>query len=119
MVLECHIFFLLILVRDNKKEKPRTDVARAELLLRGSDVLLVHFSAVRLPKLTRMGVFEERFLFYLKSPNVQSQLHSLVKLAETSEITILCVEETSEHCHRRLIAEACKEINPQLEVIIE
>jgi uncharacterized protein YeaO (DUF488 family) len=65
------------------------------------------------------GAFEERFLSYLKSPNVRSRLHSLVKLAETSDVTILCVEETPEHCHRRLIAEACKEINPQLEIIIE
>ena len=65
------------------------------------------------------SVFQERFEWYLESPKVQSALYSLAKLAERQDVTILCVEETPEHCHRRLVAEACKKINPALEVIIE
>ena len=64
-------------------------------------------------------VFEREFVRYLESPEVQSRLAHLIEISRISNVTILCVEETSEKCHRRLIAEACRKTDPSLEVIIE
>jgi len=48
----------------------------------------------------------------------QEYLDILVEMAQKHVVTILCWEETPEKCHRRLVAEACKQINSELEVII-
>lgn len=63
--------------------------------------------------------FEESFRKYLLLPRVELFLRHLVRYARTSFVTILCVEDSPEHCHRRLIAETCLAIDPSLEVIIE
>jgi len=63
--------------------------------------------------------FEWEFMRYLASPKIQPALCSLARAARQFDITILCVEETPEHCHRRLVAEACKKIDPSLEIVIE
>ena len=38
----------------------------------------------------------------------------LTEIALKQDVTILCWEETSEKCHRKLVAEECKKINPKL-----
>jgi len=43
----------------------------------------------------------------------------LAELAKRKDVTILCYETTPEKCHRRLLAEACKEYVPDLEIILE
>lgn len=43
----------------------------------------------------------------------------LAEIADKQDVTILCWEETPEHCHRKLVAEACQEINPNLKVILK
>lgn len=63
--------------------------------------------------------FERCFRTYLVLPGPELLLRYLIRHAEISPITILCVEETPEQCHRRLIAEICKEIAPFLEIHIE
>ena len=61
--------------------------------------------------------FEIKYLDYLKT--VYLEIRNLAKNALKANITLLCVEETPEKCHRRLLAEICKEIEPKLEVIIK
>jgi uncharacterized protein YeaO (DUF488 family) len=63
--------------------------------------------------------FEREFLNHLKSSTAAVRLRHLAALSRNGTITILCVEPTPEHCHRRLVAEACRRINPLLDVIIE
>lgn len=63
--------------------------------------------------------FDRLFRMYLVLPNVEVFMRRLIRRAETSTITIMCVEETPERCHRRLIAETCFAIDPSLEVKIE
>lgn len=60
--------------------------------------------------------FEEKFLKYLFS--AEEKLCELVVLAQSADVTILCIEEHPAHCHRRLIALACQGIDSSLEVRI-
>ena len=63
--------------------------------------------------------FEQRFRDRLKVAAVsQAALRSLIKLAREGNVTILCVETDPAHCHRRLIAEVCREIDPSLTISI-
>lgn len=63
--------------------------------------------------------FERLFRDYLLLPHVEVFVRRLIRRAEQSVVTIMCVEDDPAHCHRRLIAETCKAINPFLEVKIE
>ena len=49
----------------------------------------------------------------------KEHLKLLCEMAEKRDITILCWEKPPEHCHRRLVAEACAKINPTLEIILK
>jgi uncharacterized protein YeaO (DUF488 family) len=46
-------------------------------------------------------------------------LQLLIEMATKHAVTILCLEDTPEQCHRRLLVEECKRIDPTLEVIIK
>jgi len=46
-------------------------------------------------------------------------LELLIWMAKKETITILCWEDTPEFCHRRLLAEECRQIDPDLKVIIK
>ncbi len=61
--------------------------------------------------------FETRFCEYLRSKT--KVLETLIKLARGFNVTILCTEKSPEHCHRRLVAEACRNLVPSLQVVIE
>lgn len=63
--------------------------------------------------------FAEKFRTYLSLPHVEALLRDLIARAHGEAITILCVEDEPECCHRRLIAERCKELDPSLEVFVE
>ena len=49
----------------------------------------------------------------------RAYLELLIDMAKNRDVTIMCVEESPEKCHRRLIAEECKKIDPNLEVVIK
>jgi len=42
----------------------------------------------------------------------------LVDMCQNRTITILCAEEMPAQCHRRLVAEACQRLRPDLPVVI-
>lgn len=60
--------------------------------------------------------FEREYLNYLDS--VYIEVEKLSKDAIENNITLLCIESSPKRCHRRLLAEKCKEISPELEIII-
>ena len=62
--------------------------------------------------------FERRYLFHIQKPELSSKLTELIDLALAQDITLLCREESPERCHRRLLAEECKKIKKELEVVI-
>jgi uncharacterized protein YeaO (DUF488 family) len=62
--------------------------------------------------------FARRYREYLLSDDMQTRIRELVKHARQTDITLLCIESEPTHCHRRLLAEACQEIDPKLKVDI-
>ncbi len=63
--------------------------------------------------------FEERYLDFLKNPNQRLKIFELIEHTLTQTVTVLCVEDTPDHCHRRLLAEECKRLNSELNVLIK
>jgi uncharacterized protein YeaO (DUF488 family) len=63
--------------------------------------------------------YEERYNQYLSLPDKSYEIDELAKLALTHTVTILCLDESPEKCHRRLIAERCKQQHPELEIQIQ
>lgn len=62
--------------------------------------------------------FARKYIGYLASPRVQSELRKLAERAKGADVTILCAEKTVDRSHRRLIAEACHALDPTLDVFI-
>lgn len=46
-------------------------------------------------------------------------LKVLVDISKHRTATIICWEDTPEKCHRRLIAQACQQLDPELHIVIE
>lgn len=64
--------------------------------------------------------FEVQYREFLMSNDKATQaLGRLALLAVEENVTILCIEADPEHCHRRLIAEACQQLSPDLEVSLK
>ena len=59
--------------------------------------------------------YESRFNKEMKDKI--SQLRAIASHALTRNITLLCIEPTPEHCHRRLLAVTCKRIEPHLKIV--
>jgi len=61
--------------------------------------------------------FEKEYITYIKA--IYNEVIGLSKEALKKDITLLCLEDAPDECHRRLLAEECKKINPKLEVEIK
>jgi len=60
--------------------------------------------------------FGDRYVEYLKG-TVSSLVEDLSKFAIEQTVTLLCIEDSAEFCHRRLLAEECKVYEPKLEIV--
>lgn len=49
---------------------------------------------------------------------MQEYLQILVEISKYRTVTILCWEKIPESCHRKLLAQACKQLDPYLDVVI-
>ena len=58
--------------------------------------------------------FENRYLLEIRQKH--QQVLELAKRALTTNITLLCIEEIPNKCHRRLLAEECKRLVPELSI---
>lgn len=63
--------------------------------------------------------FKKEFIEHLKKSSVRVHLRRLIGMARSVDVTILCIEEHPEKCHRRLIAEECERMDPGLEIEIK
>lgn len=63
--------------------------------------------------------FESRFDKHLASSAATAALNKLIELSYYGTAAILCTEGEPKKCHRRLVAEKCKLIVPELIVVIE
>lgn len=62
--------------------------------------------------------FEKKYLQCINTPETRQMIKHLAETATKDNITLLCGDHPPEKCHRRLLAEECKRIMPELEVII-
>lgn len=60
--------------------------------------------------------FVQRYLTEMKQPSVAFSIRVLAKCALVSDVTLLCVEETAEYCHRKYLAEEFQRYQPALYV---
>lgn len=63
--------------------------------------------------------FEKEYLQYIRQPNNQKEIQELAKKSLTSTITLLCIEDFPKQCHRRILAEECKNYQPNLSLNIK
>lgn len=60
--------------------------------------------------------FTCEYLEHLDKPRPSQAVRELTETALRRNVTILCVEPRGEKCHRIILAQRCKEIQPRLEV---
>ena len=60
-------------------------------------------------------IFEERYLAHLERR--EREVRRLAFCSRILNTTLLCIEESADRCHRRLLAEACKRYVPSLKVV--
>lgn len=53
--------------------------------------------------------FSLRYFDFLRG--MEPEITNLVTRAIDGDITLLCIEETAERCHRRLLAEECRRLS--------
>ncbi len=58
--------------------------------------------------------YEREYLRFLRHRSQRVVILHITNAALSKDITLLCVEENPEKCHRRLLAEECKRYNPDL-----
>jgi uncharacterized protein YeaO (DUF488 family) len=61
--------------------------------------------------------FEVRYLLQIRQPETIPVVRRLARRAIEQTITLCCIEETAEFCHRRLLAEECVRSDPRLRII--
>lgn len=61
--------------------------------------------------------YEERYIDYLWTERSE-EVDTLVRLALSQNVTILCFEREPRHCHRRLLSEFCRALELELPVNI-
>lgn len=62
--------------------------------------------------------FEKQYREHLRKPELISKIDQLIEMARLQSAIVLCGEATPEKCHRRLLAEECQRLAPDLEVHI-
>ena len=61
-------------------------------------------------------VFERNYLEQLRAPLKARAVKKFAMLALFADITVLCIEQSADHCHRRLFAEECQRHESELVV---
>src|SRR6266404_6282533 len=61
-------------------------------------------------------IFEKAYLEEIRHDSKTLSVRSLAIIAMSQDVTIMCIEDTAEHCHRRLLAEECQRYEPNLAV---
>jgi uncharacterized protein YeaO (DUF488 family) len=58
--------------------------------------------------------FAKQYLDFLRTPDSTVHIQALIHLIQEQTTTLLCIEETPERCHRRLLAQECQSMDPHL-----
>lgn len=60
--------------------------------------------------------FEKKYIEFLQSTEIKPQVESFAKECTEKTITLMCIEDTADKCHRRLLAEELQKYQPQLKI---
>lgn len=63
--------------------------------------------------------FSRQYLHHLSREDIMLHVSRLAQQALEGDMTILCVEETPDNCHRKLLAEECKRLDERIGVVIK
>lgn len=58
--------------------------------------------------------FEDRYIDFLQNKYQRHEIDNLIFLASIMSVSILCIEEKPDHCHRKLLATECQRTRPDL-----
>jgi uncharacterized protein YeaO (DUF488 family) len=58
--------------------------------------------------------FAAKYMDFMRTPPVETNIKQLATRALEENISLLCIENTPECCHRRLLAGRCQELEPDL-----
>lgn len=61
--------------------------------------------------------YQERYILFLRSPEVTQKVREFAKRCKYEKITLACIEESSDFCHRRLLAEELQQYEPELIIV--
>ncbi len=61
--------------------------------------------------------FERVYLEYLRSDEIKPKVEAFAKRCTEETITLMCIEDIADKCHRRLLAEELQRYQPSLKVI--
>jgi uncharacterized protein YeaO (DUF488 family) len=61
--------------------------------------------------------YTNSYIKYLREPSIYPKVIALANKGLNKNLTLLCVEESANRCHRRLLAEECQFYCPKLIVI--
>ena len=61
--------------------------------------------------------FERIYLEYLRSDKIRPKVEALAKRCTEETIVLMCIEDTANKCHRRLLAEELKKYQPDLKIV--
>ena len=61
--------------------------------------------------------FEKKYLEFLRSDKIRPKVESFAKRCTEETITLMCIEDTADKCHRRLLAEELQRYQPRLKII--
>lgn len=60
--------------------------------------------------------FVQGYRQYLSKSEISKEVEKLSRQALGQDITLLCIEESAEKCHRRILAEECQRYHPNLRI---
>lgn len=60
--------------------------------------------------------FEARYLQEMRTKPASEFVRFLARVSLKTVVTLLCIEEAADHCHRRLLAEECKRLEPEIKI---
>lgn len=62
--------------------------------------------------------FKRLYREFLQKPETNVYLQRLIFMAKAQTLTLLCIEESPEQCHRRLLAQFCRELDHDIRILI-
>lgn len=61
--------------------------------------------------------YERQYLEFLRSEEIRPKIEDFAKRCEEETITLMCIEEIADRCHRRLLAEELQKYRPNLKIV--